>query len=43
MSLETLGTGKLGSATVMVGAAVLEVAGDALIRKGLRGSGIALS
>jgi len=42
MSLETLGAGKLGSATVMVGAAVLEVAGDALIRKGLRGSGIAL-
>jgi small multidrug resistance family-3 protein len=35
-------TGKLSSAAVLLGAAVLEVAGDALIRKGLRGSGIAL-
>jgi drug/metabolite transporter superfamily protein YnfA len=33
------GTEALGAAVVFVGAAVLEVAGDALIRRGLRGSG----
>jgi drug/metabolite transporter superfamily protein YnfA len=36
---------KLGSATqiaVMTAAAILEVGGDALIRKGLRGSGVGL-
>jgi drug/metabolite transporter superfamily protein YnfA len=33
------GNGTLGAAAVFVGAAVLEVAGDALIRRGLRGSG----
>jgi len=35
-----LDPGKWGAAVVLVGAAVLEVAGDALIRKGLRGSGV---
>jgi drug/metabolite transporter superfamily protein YnfA len=35
-------SGKLGAAAVFVGSAALEVAGDALIRKGLRGSGMAL-
>jgi drug/metabolite transporter superfamily protein YnfA len=39
MDLATLGAGKAVSAAVFVGAAVLEVAGDALIRRGLRGSG----
>ena len=34
------GTGKLGAILVFVGAAVLEVLGDALIRKGMRGSGV---
>jgi drug/metabolite transporter superfamily protein YnfA len=33
------GTGALGAAVVFVAAAVLEVAGDAVIRRGLRGSG----
>jgi small multidrug resistance family-3 protein len=37
-----LASGKAGAAAVFVAAAVLEVAGDALIRKGLRGSGLAL-
>jgi drug/metabolite transporter superfamily protein YnfA len=37
-----LGTGKLGALVVFVGAAVLEVLGDALIRKGMRGSGVAM-
>jgi small multidrug resistance family-3 protein len=32
--------GKLGAILVFVGAAVLEVLGDALIRKGMRGSGM---
>ena len=36
------GTGKIGAVVVFVAAAVLEVGGDALIRKGLRGSGAAL-
>ena len=35
-----LGTSKLGAILVFVGAAVLEVLGDALIRKGMRGSGV---
>jgi small multidrug resistance family-3 protein len=39
MNLEPLGLGKTSAIAVFVGAAVLEVAGDALIRKGLRGSG----
>jgi len=34
------GTGKLGAILVFVGAAALEVLGDALIRKGMRGSGV---
>jgi small multidrug resistance family-3 protein len=38
----TLFTGKAGAAGVYLGAAVLEVVGDALIRKGMRGGGIAL-
>jgi small multidrug resistance family-3 protein len=38
----SLATAKLAAAAVLVGAAVLEVAGDALIRKGLRGSGALL-
>jgi small multidrug resistance family-3 protein len=42
MNLGTLTAGKLGAAAVFVSAAVLEVAGDALIRKGMRGSGAAL-
>lgn len=42
MDLGTLGVGKAGAATVLAAAAVLEVAGDALIRKGLRDSGMAL-
>jgi drug/metabolite transporter superfamily protein YnfA len=37
-----LGTGKLGALVVFLGAAVLEVLGDALIRKGMRGSGVAV-
>jgi len=39
MSIET---GRLTSAGVLLGAAILEVAGHALIRKGLRGSGAAV-
>ncbi len=42
MTLESTLLKKLAAAAVFVGAAVLEVAGDALIRKGLRGSGVAL-
>jgi len=42
MQPATLSTGKLGAMAVFVGAAVLEVVGDALVRKGLRGSGVAL-
>ncbi len=42
MSYATLGVGKLGSLAILIGAAALEVAGDALIRKGMRGSGVAL-
>ncbi len=42
MNLGTLTAGKFGAAAVFVAAAVLEVAGDALIRKGMRGSGAAL-
>jgi small multidrug resistance family-3 protein len=35
-------TGTFGSLALFVGAAVLEVLGDALIRKGMRGSGLVL-
>lgn len=42
MNFVTLGSGKVGAAAVFVAAAVLEVAGDALIRRGLRGSGALL-
>lgn len=42
MNFATLGSAKLGAAAVLLAAAVLEVAGDALIRKGLRGGGVAL-
>jgi small multidrug resistance family-3 protein len=38
----TLGPSKLAAVAVFLGAAVLEVLGDALIRRGLRGSGVAL-
>jgi drug/metabolite transporter superfamily protein YnfA len=40
MDIALAGTGKLGALLVFVGAAVLEVLGDALIRKGMRGSGV---
>ncbi len=40
MPIALVGTGKLGAILVFVGAAVLEVLGDALIRKGMRGSGV---
>ena len=42
MQATWLGAGKAGALAVFVGAAVLEVLGDALIRKGMRGSGVAL-
>jgi drug/metabolite transporter superfamily protein YnfA len=42
MNFEDIGSAKLGAAAVFVAAAVLEVAGDALIRKGLRGGGMVL-
>ena len=42
MHMALVGTGKLGAILVFVGAAVLEVLGDALIRKGMRGSGVAM-
>jgi drug/metabolite transporter superfamily protein YnfA len=42
MNSISLGTGKVAALAVFVAAAVLEVAGDALIRKGLRGSGALL-
>ncbi len=38
----SVGLGRFGALAVFVGAAVLEVVGDALIRKGMRGSGLAL-
>jgi len=34
--------GKLGALLVFIGAAALEVVGDAVIRKGMRGGGVAL-
>jgi len=40
--MHTLLSAKAGAVAILVGAAVLEVGGDALIRKGLRGSGAAL-
>jgi small multidrug resistance family-3 protein len=42
MQLRILDAGKLGALAILVGAAVLEVVGDALIRKGMRGSGVVL-
>lgn len=42
MNLGTLGAGKAAALAIFVGAAVLEVMGDALIRKGMRGGGIAI-
>ncbi len=42
MNFAPLGLGKAGAVAVYFGAAVLEVAGDALIRRGMRGSGLAL-
>ena len=42
MQMALVGAGKLGALVVFVGAAVLEVLGDALIRKGMRGSGVAM-
>jgi drug/metabolite transporter superfamily protein YnfA len=42
MNVAMSGPGKLGAVAVFLGAAVLEVVGDALIRRGLRGSGVAL-
>jgi small multidrug resistance family-3 protein len=42
MALGTMVGGRLGAVAVFVGAAVLEVVGDALIRFGLRSSGLAL-
>jgi drug/metabolite transporter superfamily protein YnfA len=41
MDSGTLDSARAGTVAVYVGAAVLEVVGDALIRKGMRGSGIA--
>lgn len=38
----SLGLGRFGALGVFVAAAVLEVVGDALIRKGMRGSGAVL-
>ena len=40
MSFSALGVGKAAAAAVYLGAAVLEVVGDALIRRGMRGSGL---
>jgi small multidrug resistance family-3 protein len=40
MPIALVAGGKLGAILVFVGAAVLEVLGDALIRKGMRGSGL---
>ena len=42
MQMALVRAGKLGALVVFVGAAVLEVLGDALIRKGMRGSGVAM-
>ncbi len=42
MGSGVLGLGKAAAVAVYFGAAVLEVAGDALIRKGMRGSGAVL-
>jgi drug/metabolite transporter superfamily protein YnfA len=42
MASPSLGSGRTAAAAVFAAAAVLEVVGDALIRKGLRGSGAAL-
>lgn len=42
MEIGSPGAAKLGAAAVYLGAAALEVLGDALIRRGLRGSGVFL-
>ncbi len=43
MNGKALEVGRAAGLFVLVAAAVLEVAGDALIRKGMRGSGIAVA
>ncbi|HZZ85922.1 MAG TPA: hypothetical protein VFE30_15410 [Anaeromyxobacteraceae bacterium] len=40
--LSSLGNGKLAAIAIFVGAAALEVVGDAVIRKGMRGGGTVL-
>ena len=42
MNMTAFGVGKLGAFALFAGAAVLEVVGDALIRRGLRGGGAVL-
>jgi small multidrug resistance family-3 protein len=42
MSSVTLATSRASAIAVFIGAAVLEVVGDAIIRKGLRGAGLAV-
>ena len=42
MSVGTIPVGKVGALVVLVASAVLEVGGDAVIRRGLRGGGLAL-
>lgn len=42
MQTPIVGLGRVGAIAFFVAAAVLEVVGDALIRKGIRGSGVAL-
>ncbi|BDG04735.1 YnfA family protein [Anaeromyxobacter oryzae] len=42
MNPGTLGAGRAGAIAIFIGAAALEVFGDALIRKGMRGSGLAV-
>jgi drug/metabolite transporter superfamily protein YnfA len=43
MKVGTFAVGKAGTFLVLVASAVLEVLGDAVIRKGLRGSGFAIA
>ncbi|HUL61281.1 MAG TPA: hypothetical protein VLU43_18525 [Anaeromyxobacteraceae bacterium] len=42
MAVTAFGAGKIGAVGLFVAAAAMEVLGDALIRKGLRGSGAVL-
>ena len=42
MSFGAIGIGRAAAVAVYLGAAALEVLGDALIRKGMRGSGLVL-